>query len=396
MRIAFITTSYPRNDTDPHGHFIARMAESIAARGVEVVVVVPHEAGAEESETRNGVEVRRFRYARESMERVAYGPGIVSNISGDPAAALAFPGFVRALRKATREVAGDVDLLHVHWAQTAYVSGAGATGRPMVLTLHGSDVRLARHALLRATLTRPLAQAAAVIAVSRDLASLAAPYMPPGASVDVVPVGVDAGLTATEPATVREIEGAANLLMLARLVPEKGVQEFVDAFISLSESGREVYARVLGVGPARGAMERRLAEAGLAERVAFLGAVPHDRALEIMRASDLVVMPSHREGCGLVPIEAAALGVPVVATRTGAMPQVVGCPEALVEPRDAAGLATAIERLLGDVDLRRACSRKGRERVRTEFTWESIAEENVAIYERVLAGAVPPPDGSAS
>jgi len=132
-------------------------------------------------------------------------------------------------------------------------------------------------------------------------------------------------------------------------------------------------------------MEARLAEVGLANEVEFLGAIPHERALELMRASDLVVMPSHREGCGLVPIEASALGVPVVATRTGAMPEVLGCPESLVEPRDPEALAAAIERLLADVELRRTCARNGRERVREEFTWAHIAEQNVAVYERVLA-----------
>jgi len=385
MRVSFITTSYPRTDTDPHGHFIARMAEGIAARGVEVSVRVPHEAGASESELRNGVRVHRFRYATDERERVAYGPGIVSNIKRDPRAALAFPGFVRALRSATHAAAGESDILHVHWSQTAYVSGAGTLGVPMVLTVHGSDVQLASKRAFARTLTKPLSQAAAVVAVSRDLASIVAPSMPAGRSIDVVPVGVDAGLLELPAPELREIgEEDARVLLIARLVTEKGVGEFVDALVHLAREGRTIRATILGVGPARESMERRLAEAGLANAVEFLGAVPHERALDLMRASDLVVMPSHREGCGLVPIEASAVGVPVVASRTGAMPEVLGCPEALVEPRDSQALAAAIERLLGDLALRRACARNGRERVRAEFTWERIADENIDVYERVL------------
>jgi len=387
MHVAFITTSYPRTDTDPHGHFIARMAEGIAVRGVEVSVRVPHERGAEVTEVRNGVTVHRFRYAPESFERVAYGPGIVSNIVRDPRAALGFPGFIAGLRKATRIAAREADLLHVHWAQTAYVAAAADRGVPMVLTLHGSDVQLARRAGLGRTLTRPLAKAAAVIAVSRDLASLVAPSLPAGREVDVVPVGVDAGLLKLKMPTLHKIDGAARLLFIARLVPEKGVFELVEAIQTLAAQGRDVHVTVLGVGPAREAMTTRLRASGLAGCVTFVGAIPHDQTLDLMRVSDLVVMPSHREGCGLVPIEAAALGVPVVATRTGAMPEVVGCPDALVEPGDAAGLAAAIETLLASVTLRRTCARAGRANVRAEFTWDRIAEENIAVYERVLAGS---------
>lgn len=395
MRVAFITTSYPRTDIDPHGHFIARMAEGIAARGVEVSVRVPHESGSEVSEVRNGVTVHRFRYASESLERVAYGPGIVSNMVRDPRAALAFPGFVAGLRRATKAAAREADLLHVHWAQTAYIAGAGRRDVPMVLTLHGSDVQLARRTGLARTLTRPLADASAVIAVSRDLASLVASRMPAGREVDVVPVGVDSSLLKLKAPTLHKIDAAARLLFIARLVPEKGVFELVEAIRLLSEQGRDVHVTVLGVGPARDAMVSRLRDAGLAGCVTFLGAIPHDQALELMRVSDLVVTPSHREGCGLVPIEAAALGVPVVATRTGAMPEVVGCPEAVVEPRDAVGLAEAIELQLASVTRRRACARAGRANVRAEFTWDRIAEENIAIYQRVLGGKADAPEPDA-
>jgi len=385
MRIAFITTTYPRTATDPQGHFIARMAEGIAALGVDVSVRAPHEAGAAEYEVRNGVTVHRFHYASDANERVAYGSGIVSNMVREPRALLAFPGFVRALRKAAREAAREVDLLHVHWSQIAYVAGAGSLGVPMVLTVHGSDVQLACKRPFARTLSRPAAQAAAVIAVSEDLAALTAHALPAGREIDVVHVGVDADLLELPAPELRAIEDAAEVLLAARLVTEKGVNEFVDALALLAQEGRAIHATVLGVGPARASMEARLAEVGLANEVEFLGAIPHERALELMRASDLVVMPSHREGCGLVPIEASALGVPVVATRTGAMPEVLGCPESLVEPRDPEALAAAIERLLADVELRRTCARNGRDRVREEFTWAHIAEQNVAVYERVLA-----------
>jgi len=384
MRVAFITTSYPRTATDPHGHFIARVAEGLIERGVTVTAHAPHERGAEEREVLNGVQVVRYRYAPESFEKVAYGPGVVTNVRTQPRAMLALPAFVAGIRRATRIAAREADVLHAHWAQTALVSGAGSRGVPLALTIHGSDLQLARSKRLEWTLKRPLRQAAAVMAVSAELAEQLRPFMPGGRLPLVVHGGVESSLLDGPIPDTDATERPLELLFVGRLVPEKGIFDLVDALARVREGFR---LTVAGVGSYRDEMERRVRAAGLEDAVSFAGAVPHGPLMTQMREADLVVMPSHREGCGLVPIEAAAVGTPVIVTRTGAMPEVVECSEAVVEPHDVDGLAHAIKRMIDDPALREQCARSGRARVREEFIWDRIVDQTLEVYEQIVERA---------
>lgn len=380
VRVAFITTSYPRTSNDPHGHFVARVAEGLIQHGVSVTAYAPHEAGALERETLGGVEVVRFRYAPGGFERVAYGSGVVSNVRSQPRAALALPAFIVGIRRATNRAAKSADIIHAHWAQTALVAGAGTRGIPMALTIHGSDLQLARSKRLEWTLRRPLKQAAVVMAVSAELAEQLQPYMPAGVTPRVVHGGVEASLLEA-PVERRDPTGRPlELLFVGRLVPEKGIFDLIDALKQVRTGFR---LTVVGVGPHREEMERKIRGAGIDNVVAFTGALAHEQLIERMRSSDIVIMPSHREGCGLVPIEAAAVGTPVIVTRTGAMPEVVDCPDAIVDPRDVAGLTRAIKRMMDDPDLRERCARSGRSLVREEFIWDRIVDQTLAVYEEI-------------
>lgn len=386
MRVAVVTTSYPRTATDPHGHFVARTAEGIAERGVTVSAWAPHEAGAVEREMRNGVDVHRFRYASDPFERVAYGPGVVSNVRSDPRAAVGLVPFLLSLRKAAAAAAREADLLHIHWAQTATLSGATSLRTPYVLTIHGSDLQLAARPGFAWTLSRAIERAAAVLAVSEDLAAKLAPYLPEGQVAHPVRGGVEGSLLDIPLAEdTSHLGDPVRIVFVGRLVPEKGIYELAEA---LGRIGTGFELDIIGVGHEEQSLRQRFAEAGLSDKVRFLGKVVHAEVLEHMRTADLVVMPSHREGCGLVPIEAAAVGTAVVVTRTGAMPEVAGCPESVVEPRDVDALTRSISMFITDPGLRRSCAETGRARVREDFTWDRITDQTLEIYERVLGERV--------
>ncbi|MRR12188.1 glycosyltransferase family 1 protein, partial [bacterium] len=263
-------------------------------------------------------------------------------------------------------------------------SGAGTLGVPMVLTIHGSDLELGRSRAMRSSVTGPVREAAAVVAVSKDLANKLGEFMPPGVEPRVIPGGVDASLLGIERVWPPEHSGPVELLFVGRLLQEKGVFELCEALARVRDG---FHLTVVGAGPAREAMAARFDRAGLSHAIDFVGAQAHDSVIEMMRAADLVVMPSHREGCGIVPIEAAAVGTPVLVTRTGAMPEVAVCPESVVEPGDAEGLERALRTMLADRELRERCAVAARAKVREEFTWDHIADQYISLYEEVLAGA---------
>lgn len=135
---------------------------------------------------------------------------------------------------------------------------------------------------------------------------------------------------------------------------------------------------------------RLVAELGLEDRVTFSGRVSREELLRLYNRSELLVSPSLYEGFGLPAAEAMACGVPVVATTAGAFPEVIddGVTGLLVRPADAAALADAIARLMGDAALRRRMGEAGRSRIEEHFTWRQTALKTAALYEEVLGASV--------
>lgn len=390
LRVALVTTSFPRFREDHAGHFVLRLAEALVAGGIEVEVLAPHALGAETEErwlvpaaqgadaTVPGIDIRRFRYAADSLERIAYGDGIVANIKRDPMALLALPGFVRALRRATIDASARVDVVHAQWGQVAALATSPAVSAPMVVTLHGSDVAMAaRGGIWRRLLLRGLAASVEAIAVSEELARRlhevtgSAPVPP----VAIVPTGVESALL-RRPRPRLLTEPPLTVAFVGRLLEAKGVIELARAFGRLPGRPRLVVA---GDGPMREAMREALGDA--ADRATFLGTVDREQALDVMAEADVVAMPSHAEGAGLVAVEASALGTCVVGTPVGVLPELLDA-DALVPVGDVDALAEKLTTLLEDGALRDRLADSARERVAADFTWEALAERIAHVYRR--------------
>jgi glycosyltransferase involved in cell wall biosynthesis len=172
---------------------------------------------------------------------------------------------------------------------------------------------------------------------------------------------------------------------VGRLHPQKSVDVAVRALALLPGDAHLVIA---GEGPDRAALERLVDSLGLRQRVTFLGLVPHDDVPAVLRACDVSVLPSRYEELGTALVEAMACGVPVVASRTGGIPDVVrdGHNGLLAAPGDAAATAAALGRLLDDPDLRRRTGECGRATARGH-RWDALAGRVLDVYTTVLGGA---------
>jgi glycosyltransferase involved in cell wall biosynthesis len=330
MKVVVLTTSYPRSADDAAGRFVAGAVEHVRARGIDVEVVSP----------------RSFRHFG-----IAYGEGVAGNLRRRPWLALALPLLLASFARAARRAARGADLVHAHWLPTAAV--ALTTGRPVVLTVHGTDLELARRApcLARAILRRMRI----VLAVSNALADEARRL---GASdVRVVPNGVEL------PAEVGEEGEPPEILFAGRLSREKGILELVEAAQGL----RLVVA---GDGPLR------------ARVPGALGWVSRQQLEQLYARAAVVACPSHREGFGLACAEAMAHGRPAVASAVGGLRDLVVDEETglLVPAGDVPALRAALERLLGDRELRRRLGAAGREHVRGYCSWETVTESLLAAY----------------
>lgn len=192
------------------------------------------------------------------------------------------------------------------------------------------------------------------------------------------------------------LNGRRVVLFAGRLEPLKGADTLIRALRDLSDdpSFSDVVALVIGddsgdggraaEGGERHRLQRAALDGGLGERVRFLGAMPHEQLAAYYAIADVCVVPSRVETFGLVALEAAAQGTPVVAARVGGLPEVVAHGETgfLVEGQDSTRFAEAIATVLADEPLRTRMGRAAAARAE-EFSWERMVDRLLAIYARV-------------
>jgi glycosyltransferase involved in cell wall biosynthesis len=182
----------------------------------------------------------------------------------------------------------------------------------------------------------------------------------------------------------------SELVFIGELRRLKGVDVLIEALGRLAHSGRPVRASIVGEGPDAEALRALTHKHGVVELVEFLGPLPMRKALGQAR---IVIVPSLAESLPYVVLEAAAAGIPVIATAVGGIPEILG-PLAfrLVPPGDAIALAAAIASELADPDASRAYALTLRERVRAHFSINTMVDEIIAAYQETRRSA-PVPNG---
>jgi glycosyltransferase involved in cell wall biosynthesis len=178
-------------------------------------------------------------------------------------------------------------------------------------------------------------------------------------------------------------QGPPQVLFVGWLLEAKGVRELLEAARALPE------ARFTLVGPAepRFTDTIRAELEALGERVRVLPAQPREEIFRLYREADVFVLPTWREGFPNVVVEAMAAGLPVVATRVGAIPEIVedGRTGLLVARKDAAALTEALRRVVSDGAYRRALGAAGRARAEQVYAFDAVLARLAGIYEELLA-----------
>ena len=273
---------------------------------------------------------------------------------------------------------------------------ARAIGRPCVAWAIGTDVHTSpRESAENASLLRHNVRHVGLIltesdALRRDLVAAC----PPATHVHTYYKGIDlADLGAAgDRAALRGRLGLADdrtlMLMAGRVWRPKGAFEFYEAFKRLAGPWPALDALWVGDGLDAANLKALARRDGLAGRVTITGSVPRGRVFDTMRASDLLVFPSHAEGLPNVVMEAMAVGLPVVATDVGGMREVV-LPEAtglLVPPRNVEALVAGIERVLRRPEEARAMAARGRRLIRDHFDVDRNASIALKILEHTARG----------
>jgi glycosyltransferase involved in cell wall biosynthesis len=174
------------------------------------------------------------------------------------------------------------------------------------------------------------------------------------------------------------------ILFIGTLEPRKNVGVLLDAFERLlTKTGVELMMAGKSTPAAQPWLER-MRKPPLAGRVRHLGYVDADQRRGLYEGASVLVLPSFDEGFGLPVLEAMTLGVPVVVSTRGSLPEVVGDAGALIDPDNPQALADAIERVLHDEAYASACVSKGLARSR-EYRWDRAAAQTYAVYQQAVA-----------
>jgi glycogen(starch) synthase len=397
VRVLMLSWEYPPLVVGGLGRHVDALARELAAGGHEVVVVTRGAAGSPADDVLDGVRV-----LRSALDPLAIDFTVESLLAWAQAAD---HGLVRAALPYVRRWCPDV--VHAHdWlvAQSA-VTLAQVTGAPLVATIHATESgrhqgRLpTRLSVAIDSVERWLThEASAVITCSRTMRDEVRRLFGLSDEVSVVPNGIDprrwrvpaeARATARERATAGAPD-APLLVFAGRLSHEKGVQTLLDGLPRLRRAHPGLRLLVAGTGPHEAELVARARTLRVLRAVEWAGFVPEAQLAPLFAAADVAVVPSLYEPFGIVALEAAAAGTPLVVAEVGGLADLVanGVAAASFVPGDPVSLTAAVEEVLGDPEAAQRSTRRAGRVIRRDYSWPAVAAHTAEIYRQAADSVV--------
>lgn len=285
------------------------------------------------------------------------------------------------------------DVLHAFWAgEPGFVTAllGRALRIPTVVSIAGGELARLRDigygGLLRRlerVKTRLALRMAGVVTAGSALAMASAqPFLPARSACRArqVPLGVDLAMFA--PGRAPRNDGPTRILHVASLCGVKDQATLLSAAAALQERGYAFQLDVVGTGPLEADLRSLARSLGLSEKIRWRGVVPHDQMPQTYQRADLFVLSSRHEAQGMVALEAAACGVPVVGTAVGVIPELRPAART-IRVGDAGGLADGMAELLDDEPTRLRSGCAARERALAEYGIELSVSRFLNLYEEV-------------
>ena len=356
-RLLITGSTFPRYAGDTEPRFVLDLAKNMKEYA-EVTVLVPAAPGAADREELEGVQVVRYHYFPiHSLETLCYPGAIVPRIREKKVRGLLGPWLFVSLYVHLFKMRREYDIVQANWLIPQGIVQSFIK-KPYVVTGHGGDVTSLNKGILKVLKKRCLKNAAGVTAVSQPLMDvLNGIYENPKQAV--ISMGCDTAMFGQEH-RVENYFGQGDkkvVLFVGRLAEKKGVSYAIEAMRQVNNA----MLVIAGDGPLKSKLQRQAErvqkESG--STILFLGAKTHEELKGIYASADLFVMPSitakdgDKEGFGLVILEAFASGLPIVASRSGGITDIVkdGVNGYLAEEKDVSGLADRINIVLQDKNI---------------------------------------------
>ena len=409
MKVLVIGSVYPRFQEDAEVPWLRTSIAHLKKAGVEIQVLAPAYKGLKSHDI-DGTHVNRFRYAPASWEILTHEEGAPSKMASKPwLQLLAIPyiinGFFQCIRICRK---WRPDVIHAHWPfPHAYIAlGAAKLFRiPLVLNFHGAELLLIRKKKwVKPLLKFAIGQAQAVFANSsftagkiKALRNVDVEWSPYGTTLEGrtgKALQTKAQLPVPHP-----VNGKFKILFVGRHIERKGICYLIEAAKYLPKDKFEI--RIVGVGDLTEQLKQQAAllderretkdERTQSASIIFTGKLSPEALANEYKTANVFTLPAivdHKgdtEGLGVVLIEAMELGLPIVASNVGGIPDVVVDGESgiLVPEKDPVALADAFKRLEANPTLIQKLLAGARKRIDECFTWDGIIERQVEVYKRL-------------
>ena len=429
MKVLVIGSVYPRFQEDAEVPWLRTSIAHLKKAGVEIQVLAPAYKGLKSHDI-DGTHVNRFRYAPASWEILTHEEGAPSKMASKPwLQLLAIPyiinGFFQCIRICRK---WRPDVIHAHWPfPHAYIAlGAAKLFRiPLVLNFHGAELLLIRKKKwVKPLLKFAIGQAQAVFANSsftagkiKAIRNVDVEWSPYGTTLETSRLqgecrngkficrydrtaAPDAeGVKDEQLPVPHPVNGKFKILFVGRHIERKGICYLIEAAKYLPKDKFEI--RIVGVGDLTEQLKQQAAllderretkdERTQSASIIFTGKLSPEALANEYKTANVFTLPAivdHKgdtEGLGVVLIEAMELGLPIVASNVGGIPDVVVDGESgiLVPEKDPVALADAFKRLEANPTLIQKLLAGARKRIDECFTWDGIIERQVEVYKRL-------------
>ncbi|NPV13801.1 glycosyltransferase family 4 protein [candidate division WOR-3 bacterium] len=396
MKVLYITTAYPRSESDVITPWLVETVQRLQNNGVQVTVFTSSYKGLG-NQTIFGTRVIRFRYFFARWENLTHDETAIDRVR---------KGFLNKILALSYLVCGTIaiwrlcrnekfDIIHIHWPLPHFLFGYVAAKlyrAPTVISFHGAELMAVRHKfkILRPFVRWAIARASRITANSTYTVQAIQSIL--NRPVDIVPFGAGLPENLRNPTNQPQSQNEYNILFVGRLVERKGVHHLIEAAAILKQK-LPVKINIVGSGPEMNRLQQLTRQLKLEDTVLFHGQVSPQQLQHHYQTCSVFVLPAvidskgDTEGLGVVLIEALTYQKPVVASGVGGITDIIINEKTgiTVPPGDSAKLAAAIERLLTDRELASRLAAAGYHHIQMNYSWTTIVQRLIGIYQQLLA-----------
>lgn len=394
IKILMTTSTLPRWENDTELRVVLDIAKSIDNNLAQIYILAPHYQGAKTNEILENIEIIRFKYFFSGLEKLCYTHGILGNLKKNKLLFFLLPCFAISQILKTKKIVKEhqIQIIHAHWILpqgllAVIYKKLFHKNIKIVSTLHGSDAYLLKNTnyffknfILKNT--------DHLTAVSKSLLNI---YKNNKTKLSHIPNGINTSKYQKQntPVTIYE-KFQINfpyLLFIGRLTEIKGLDFLLQAMPTINSKFPKLKLVIAGDGPEKKDLVELVTKLKIKKQVIFLGKVSNKETNQLYSYASIFIAPSilvkgQAEGFGMVILEALACEVPVIATNTGGIKEIISHRKngLLVEEKNSEALSDAVLELLKNGNLRDRFRKKGRELVLNNYSWKTISQKYLSIY----------------